>query len=142
MIRHYFFWVGMHRDLHQHICNCQLCIQVLPNWLYTQPIHLEILRVPFTGCAMDCIGLLPVTSKNNRHGLTFICLLTSYLIMVPLKSKIADEVSIAYIKEILPNTSCFKFILQDNGTKLKNKQLMCVFNTLGIKCICSNLYCP
>ena len=37
--------------------------------------------------------------------------------MVPLKSKMADEVSIAYIMEILPKTSCFKFILQDNGTK-------------------------
>ena len=30
MIRHYFWWVGMHRDVHQHIHNCQLCIQFLP----------------------------------------------------------------------------------------------------------------
>ena len=30
----------------------------------------------------------------------------------------------AYIKEILPKTSCPKFILQDNGTKLKNKELI------------------
>ena len=40
MIRHYFWWVGMHRDVHQHIHNCQLCIQILPNWLYAQPMHL------------------------------------------------------------------------------------------------------
>ena len=30
---------------------------------------------------------------------------------VPLKTKMADEVSITYIKEILPKTSCPKFIL-------------------------------
>ena len=87
MIRHYFWWVGMHKDINQHISNCQLCIQTLPKWVYTQPMHLEIPKVPFTGCAMDCIGPLPATSKGNRHTLTFICLITSYLIRVPLKSK-------------------------------------------------------
>ena len=121
MIRCYFWWVGIHRDVHQHISNCQLCIQFLPNWLYTQPMHLEIPKVPFAGCAMDCIGPLPATSKGNRHTLTFLCLLTSYIIMVPLKSKskMVDEVSTAYIKEILLKTSCYKFILQDNGTEFK-----------------------
>ena len=31
MIRCYFWWAGMHRDVHQSIHNCQLCIQFLPN---------------------------------------------------------------------------------------------------------------
>ena len=47
-----------------------------------------------------------------------------------------------YIKEMLPKTSCSKFILQDNGREFKNDQLMSVFDTLGIKCICSYLYYP
>ena len=99
-------------------------------------------KVPFDGCAMDCIGPLPSTSKGNRHTLMFICLLTLYLIMVLLESKTVDEVSMASIKEILPKTSCSKFILQDNGTEFKNDQLMSVFNPLGIKCIYSNHYYP
>ena len=48
----------------------------------------------------------------------------------------------AYIKEILPKTLCPKFILQDNGTKFKNKQLMSVLDTLGIKHIYHNQYYP
>ena len=137
MIRCYFWWVG-----DQYINSCQLCIQFLPNQLYTLPMHLEIQRVPFAGCAMDCIGPLPATSKGNRHALTFICLLPSYLIMVPLKSKTVDEVSMTNIKEILPKTPCSKFILQDNAMEFKNDQLMSVFNALGIKCIYSNPYYP
>ena len=82
------------------------------------------------------------TSKDNRHALIFICLLTSYLITVPLKSRRAGELSMAYIKEILAKTSCPRFILQDNGTKFKNEQLMSVFDSLSIKCIYSNLYYP
>ena len=101
-------------------------------------MHLEIPKVPSTGCAMYCIGPLPATSKGNRHVLTFICLLTSYIIMVPLKSRMADEVPMAYIKEILLKTSCSKFISQDNGSEFQNHQLMSVFDTLDIKCIYSN----
>ena len=96
----------------------------------------------FAGCAMDSIGQLPTTSKGNRFALTFICLLTSYLITVPLKTKTANEVSMAYIKDILSKTSCSKFILQDNGTEFKTYQLMSVFDTLGIKKIYSNPYYP
>ena len=87
---------------------------------------------------MDCTGPLPATSKVHRHALTFICLLTSYLITVPLKTKTADEVLMVCMKEILPKTSCPKFILQDSSTELKNEQLMSMFNSLGIKCIYSN----
>ena len=75
-------------------------------------MHLTIPHVPFTGCAVDTIGLLPTT-------LTFTCLLTSYLIAVPLKSKTAEEVTMGYIKHILPTTSYSTFILQDNGTECK-----------------------
>ena len=62
--------------------------------------------------------------------------------MVPLKSKTADEVYMAYIKEILQKTSCSKFILWDNGREFTNGQLMSVFNTLDIKYIYSNPYYP
>ena len=104
----------------------------------TLPMHLEIPQVPFAGYAMDCIEPVLASSKGYRHALTFICLLTSYLMTEPLKTKMADEVSMAYIKDILPKTLCPMFILQDNSTKFKNEQLMSVFDTLSIKHIYSN----
>ena len=55
------------------------------------------------------------------------CSLTSYLIVVLLKSKTAKEVTMAYIKHILPTTSCSTFILEDYGTELKNSQLVAIF---------------
>ena len=89
---------------------------------------------------MDCTGPLPATLKGHRHVLTFICLLSSYLTTVPLKTKTADEVSMAYMKEILPKTSCLQFILQDNVTEYKNELLMSMCNSLGIKHIYNNPY--
>ena len=88
------------------------------------------------------IGQMLTTSKGNRYTLTFIFLLTSYLITISLKMKTIDKVSMVYIKEILPKTSCNKFILQDNGTEFENEQFMTVFDNLGIKKIYSNPYYP
>ena len=51
---------------------------------------------------MDSIGHLPTTSKGNRFGLTFISLLISYLITLLLKT--ANDVSMAYVKDIFPKT--------------------------------------
>ena len=103
-------------------------------------MDLEIPHIPFAGCTMDCFRPLPMSSKGNRHALTFICLLTSYLITVALKNKITDQVSMVYIKEILPKNSCPKFILQDHGTQLKYEQLISVFDSLSIKSIYHNPY--
>ena len=116
----------MRKDVHQHVNICKLCLQFLPNKIYTQPMHLEIPQVPIAGCTVDTIGQLPTTPKGNRFTLTLICLLTSYLITVPLKTKTSDKVSMAYIKEILPKTSYSKCLLQDNGTEFKNEQLMSI----------------
>ena len=77
----------MKQSIYQHIRTCKLCEQFLPNKISARPMHLEIPQVPFAGCAVDTIGMLPMTSKGNKYTLTFMCLLTSYLIAVPLKSK-------------------------------------------------------
>ena len=87
MVCRYFWWPGMRQSIYQHIRICKLCVQFLPNKISTRPMHLKTPQVPFAGCAVDTIRLLPMTSKGNKYALTFICLLTSYLIVVPFKSK-------------------------------------------------------
>ena len=59
--------------------------QFLPNTVLTKPMHLDIPNMPFTSCAVDSIDMLLTTNKGHKFALTFICLLTSYVIVVPLK---------------------------------------------------------
>ena len=132
----------MRQSIHQNIRTCKLCAQFLPDQINTRPMHLKFPQVPFAGCPVDTIRLLPTTSKGNKYALTFMCILSSYLIAVPLKSKTAEEVTMAYIKHILPTTSCSTFIVQDNSTKFENSQLVATFKLLGIKPIYSSPYRP
>ena len=69
-------------------------------------------------------------------------LLTSYLITVLMKSKSADEVTMAYLKRVLLTSSCSIYILQDNGTEFRNRQLVDTFKCLAIKPISSSPYYP
>ena len=68
MIRCYFGWIGMWRDVQQHINTCKLLIQFLLSKMYAHLLHLEIPQVPFAGCKMDHTGSLPATSKGHRHA--------------------------------------------------------------------------
>ena len=67
-------------------------------------------------------------------------LLTSYLITVLMKSKSADKVTMAYLKKILPISSCSVYILQNNRTEFRNKQLLDTFKSIGVKPISSSPY--
>ena len=69
-------------------------------------------------------------------------LLMSYLITVPMKSKSTDEVTMAYLKRVLLTSSCSIYILQDNGTEFRNRQLGDTFKCLGIKPIYLSPYYP
>ena len=77
--------------------------------------------------------MLPTISKGHKFALTFICVLTSYVITVPIKTNKAEEITMTYLKEILPKTSCSLYILQDNKTEFKNDHLISTFESLGIK---------
>ena len=61
-------------------------------------MHLDILNVPFADCAVDSIGILPTTIKGHKLALTLVCLLTSYVIAVPLKTRAAEEVTMVFQK--------------------------------------------
>ena len=63
MIRCHFWWGGICRDVHQHINSCQLCIQFLSNQLYTQPMHLDIPKVPFLDVQWIALVLYQLLQK-------------------------------------------------------------------------------
>ena len=82
---------------------------------------------------MDLIGEFhPPTSKGKRYALTVICMLTGYLLCIPLKTKTAEEVLQAYIDNMYSKFGGSIKILSDNSTELKNKIFEQVAKELGV----------
>ena len=65
--------------------------------------------------AMDLLGEYPETENGNHYALTVICMLTSFVNMVPIKDKKTETVINAYIRYMYVNKDGSQFILSDNG---------------------------
>ena len=71
--------------------------------------------------SMDIISEFSPPSKEGYHYiLTIICMLTGFVVYVPIKSKSADKVVTVYTNHMYIFGPSHK-ILSDNGTELKNK---------------------
>ena len=121
----------MQKNIKYHISNCITCSK--PNILCHLQLHLEIPKIPFACIAIDTIGKLPTTSSGNKHALTCIDLLTSYVISVPMLDKTVDSVIEGYLSGIQSRASVSMVCLLDNGSELKNSQMNIILKQLGIK---------
>ena len=93
--------------------------------------------------SMDLIGEFHLaSSKGNRYALTAVCMLTGFMLCIPLKSKRAEVVIKTYIDHICCTFGPSRKILTDNGTKFKNKLWTEVFEKLRIEQKFTPIYSP
>ena len=104
--------------------------------------HLGVPKMPMTMLARNTVGHLPITSNDSRWVLMAICLQTSYVLAVPMKTHLAENVVQAYLSGILTHKGQSVTILSDNGTEFKNKMLNKVCHQLGIKRLFVNPFQP
>ena len=72
--------------------------------------------------SMDLISEFhPLSQQGHRYALTVICMHTSYILCIPLKTKTAEEVVQAYLHHVYSKFGGSENILSDNGTEFKNK---------------------
>ena len=95
---------------------------------------------PMEFVSMDLIGdyHLP-SSKGNRFALTAVCMLTGYTFYIPIKSKLAEEIVMAWRNHIAFLFGVCRKLLMDNGTQFKNNLFSGVAEQLGVE---KKIYSP
>ena len=72
--------------------------------------------------SMGLIGKFqPPSWQGHRYALMVICIHTSYVLCIPLKTKTAEEVVQAYLHHMYSKFGGSEIFLSDNGTEFKNK---------------------
>ena len=133
-IRQHYYWVGMKRDIQQHCKRCQLCTKHNIAKVKSEKTHFKGARQPMQFISMDLIGEFhPVSQQGHRYTLTVICMHTSYVFCIPLKSKTAEEVVQADLHHVYSKFGGSEKILSDNGTEFKNKLFKEVADQLGVE---------
>ena len=122
----------MKEDIRKHCKTCATCIlHKLENVKFEKKIFKPSLQ-PMNFICMDLIGeFYPPTSHGHHYALTAVCMLTVCTWCVPLKTKITEEVSKAYLDHIYSNFGRSVKIMTDNGTEFKNKLFKEIVEKLG-----------
>ena len=122
----------------RHCLQCQITNVQTQN--YAQ-LHLEVLQMPVDLISMDFIGPFEVTSRENKYALTELCMLTNYVMYIPLADKSVDAAVSAHLKKtyILDSEEVDKSYLI-MGNNLKKNSLSEVMTKLGIKHMYSSPY--
>ena len=124
----------MKASIIKHVKCCDICqkhnLQVVP---YAK-LYFDTATFPMEFISMGLIGELYLPSKvGHKYALTVICMLTDYVLCIPLKTKQANEVLQAYIDNVYAKFGGSLKILSDNGTEFKNQLFEKVAKELGVK---------
>ena len=124
----------MKRDIQQHCKRCQLCAKHNIAKVKFNKTHFKGARQPMQFTSMDLIGeFYPPSQQGHSYVLTIICMHTSYVFCIPLKSKTAQEVVQAYLHHVYSKFGGSEKILSNNGTEFKNKLFEEVASQLGVE---------
>ena len=95
-----YYWKSLKKSVQKFVRHClqfQRTNLQTPN--YAQ-LYLEATQMHMDLISMDVIGPFKIISRGNQYKLAVICVLTNYVICVPLVEKSADTVVNTYLKEI------------------------------------------
>ena len=114
-LKRVFYWKGKKEDIRKHCKTCATCqLHKLENVKFERKIFKPSLQ-PMDFICMDLIGEFHPPSHGHHYALTAVCMLRGFTWCVPLKTKMAEEVSKAYLDHIYSNFGESIKILMDNG---------------------------
>ena len=135
-----FFWPGMSSDV-RHFCrSCEACLKTRPKGRTMKaPLQtVPLISVPFTKCATDLIGPLPLTERRNLYILTLIDYASRWVEAVPLRTTtstvIAEELLNIFSRIGIP-----KILVSDGGPQFTSSTMEEVLSIVGI---CHNVTSP
>lgn len=142
-LREIYNWKDMKGSIAQFIKACELCKKnkitkhTKENLLITNTPS-----KPFEIIAIDTIGPLPKSNRNNRYAVTIQCELTKYVVIIPISTKEANVIARALVEHFILIYGKFLELKSDQGTEYKNEVLDQICKYLQIKQTFSTAYHP
>ncbi|PNF16929.1 hypothetical protein B7P43_G03694 [Cryptotermes secundus] len=104
-IRLYISWPGLEQDVIQYIRECKTCQlnkETRPNIKLSLTVT-DTRNIPSDKVYLDIVGPLPTTETGMKYIVTCQDNLSKYFMAIPLQNQTADEVTNAFVKNIILN---------------------------------------
>ena len=127
-----FTWPGVTKDISNYVKPCEICQKHAMKKPKLPLGKMEMVTKPFEKVAIDIIGPLSETHKNNNYILTLVDFSTRWPEAVPLKMAKTENVAEALF-DMFSRLGIPKVILSDNGRQLISESMKETFRMLGIE---------
>ena len=95
------------------------------------------INVPFSAVILDLAEDLYPTRRKHIHLLLYKCILTQYVIILPLRTKTSGEIYFNLLTYVIPITGVPKLLISDNGNAFRGKDLVSMLTAIRIKVLVS-----
>ena len=144
-IQNEFYWPGMYKQINRYVRTCDICQKTSQKGLSTSKAPLQsmpVISIPFKRVAIDIIGPLVKSDRNNRYVLTIIDVATKWPECVVLSSDITAKVIAEALITVFSRVGFPSEILSDRGPQFISDVMSEVLNLIGIKHVFTSPYHP
>jgi hypothetical protein len=120
-IRSNYHWIGLYKDVVQHVSNCIPC-QTRNLKKDKAPMQeMDQVNFPFEKVGIDTCGMYPTSYSGNKYMLTIVDLYSGWPEFYAIPDKSAATIARIIIDEFIPRHSCPLHLLSDNGSEFCNE---------------------
>ena len=142
LIKRYYYWPKMIRNIQAHVESCSLCrrekLQADKYQLQTTEIPLK----PFAKVSIDLVVDLPTSHDGNKNILVMVDHLTSWPMAKAIPDKEATTVARAIYEKLIVEHGAPEILLSDNGKEFSNDTLAYVCEEFCIEQHFTSPYTP
>ena len=142
LIKRYYFWPKMIKNISQHVESCSLCRREKLTVDKYQLQTTEIPDQPFAKVGIDLIVDLDISHRGNKNILVVVDHLTGYPIAVPIPNKEASTVVDAFYEKVILEHTAPHIVLSDNGKEFANDTMAQLCDAFNIKHNFTSPYMP
>ena len=137
------YWFRWRVDTDVYCRNCITCNKYCKGRTAPKKGKLQPMTMgaPVERWACDLAGPFPTSSKGHSYILTAVCVFTKYIVLIPLRDKLATTVARAIMHHVFLKYGAGE-ILTDNGLEFKNELLSELCRLMGIARCFTTSYQP
>ena len=137
------YWFRWRVDTDIYFRNCITCNKYCKGRTAPKKGKLQPMTMgaPVERWACDLAGPFPTSSKGHSYILTAVCVFTKYIVLIPLRDKLATTVARAIMHHVFLKYGAGE-ILTDNGLEFKIKPLSELCRLMGLARCFTTSYQP
>lgn len=128
-----FYWIDCATDIERHCLSCSVCASRHgPRKKQRSPLQIDVVGAPFERVAVDILGPLPKTDRNNQYVLVLMDYFTKWPEALAIPDITAETVAEACVYHVFSRFGAPRLLHSDQGRNFESAVFQAVLQLFGV----------